>query len=281
MARILAAVAGGVLLVIGADDVCAQGDAESKAKPRMDVGIERFAWEEFAPTGDRLLKEDGVRFTIGLKADTFDRGSGGPLYSLLGRAYFGEVGYDGQTQDPVPGSPYDGLPLQADTVYIGALGEGLVGQRFGNGQGVDLLAGVGVNNWVRHIQTSQTTLGNTVVRTDDAVEQYFIFYAKFGVGFYRRGHNRYGYFQVGAKYPFYTYEYVDDVDLSLAPGQEWSGYAEFRVSGAARFDVTLYYDSFRFSRSPAKPAYYNGLPVLVSQPESRMDVIGLSVGAFF
>ncbi len=280
MTRILAAIAGTLLLAIGANDACAQGGAGWKARPSLDVGIERFAWEELGRAGDQLLTEDGVRFTVGLKAHTFDRASRGPLYSLLGRLYLGEVKYDGQTQDPYNGAN-DGLPLQADAVYVGAVGEALVGQRYGGRQGMDLLAGVGVNNWVREIQASQTTSGNTVLRTGDAVEHYFILYTKLGVGIYRRGASGYGHFQVGAKYPFYTYEYADGPDVTLEPGAEWSGYAQLRVGIAARFDVTLYYDSFRFGRSPAEPAYNNGLPVIVSQPESHMDVIGLSVGMLF
>jgi hypothetical protein len=253
-------------------------DLGAKSKPKLSIGIERFVWEEFIG-GQRLLEEDGPRFAVGLRTDTFNRPSPGPMYALEGRFYFGEVDYDGQTQSAI--SAFDGLPLQADTLYVGALGEALFGQRFGGRQAIDLLAGVGVNNWVREIQASQTMSGNTVVVTGDAVEQYFILYTKLGVGFYRRGPGGYGHLQVGAKYPFYTYEYVDDIDITLEPGKEWSAYAQLRIASDARFDVTVYYDSFRFSQSPAERFTRNGVAYIGFQPESHMDVAGLTVGFYF
>ncbi len=281
MTRILAAIAGTLLLAMGANDACAQTTG-STPRPSLNVGIERFVWEEFTG-GQRLLKEDGIRFAVGLKKDTLDRPWPGPLYGIEGRLYFGQVEYDGQTQSDV--SAFDGLPLQADTLYVGALGEAWIGQRFGGRRAIDLLAGIGVNNWVREIQASQTMSGNTVVQTGDAVEQYFILYTKFGVGFYRRAANHYSHLQIGGKYPFYTYEYVDDIDLALEPGKEWSGYAQLRIGSTrrsdTRFDVTVYYDSFRFGQSPAEPFTRNGIAYIGFQPESHMDVIGLTVGMYF
>lgn len=272
---------GNLLLALGARDAGAQ-HVDSKPRSSLSVGIERFVWEEFSD-GQRLLKEDGLRLAVGLKNDTFDRPSPGSVYSLEGRFYFGQVDYDGRTQSDI--SAYDGLPLQSDTLYLGALGEALFGQRFGEQRAVDLLAGIGVNNWVREIQASQTMSGNTIVLTGDAVEQYFILYTKLGLGFYRRGVSRYGHFQIGAKHPFYTYEYVDDIDLTLEPGGEWSGYAQLRIGAAgrsaARFDVTVYYDSFRFGRSPGEFFTRNGTPYIAFQPESHMDVVGLTAGFYF
>jgi hypothetical protein len=279
--RITAAIIASLLLLTGAHEASAQ-NAGSKARPSLNVGIERFAWEEFTG-GQRLLKEGGMRFAVGLKTDTFDRPSSGTIYGFEGRLYFGQVDYDGQTQSVI--TAYDGLPLRSDTLYVGGLGEALVGQRFGGQQGVDLLAGVGVNNWVREIEASQTMSGGTIVYTGNAVEQYFILYTKFGIGLYRRGTNRYGHLQIGAKYPFYTYEYVDDIDLALYPTEDWSGYAQLRIGSAkpgdARFDITVYYDSFRFGQSPAEPFTRNGTAYIAFQPESHMDVVGLTVGLYF
>lgn len=279
MIRITAAVVGSLLLAIGANDAGAQ-NAGNKPRTSVDIGFERFVWEEFS-RDERLLKEDGVRFTVGLKTDTFERPSPGMIYGLEGRLYLGEVEYDGQTQSRDPES--DQLPFLSDTLYAGAIGEALVGQRLGGRGGMDVIAGLGAHSWRREIQGHGViNRVNEMVFVSDTVEDYLVLYSKLGLGIYRIGDRWSAFVHAGGKYPFYIDEYAYSPGISLEPRGEWSGFAQIQVSHTQPRNNSLVfrlsYDSFRFSRSPV---VWTGPAEGWYQPDSDMDVISLTVGRYF
>jgi hypothetical protein len=240
----------------------------------VNVGIESFRWTEH-DGGQRLLRETGPRLTLGIAQDNLLHDDPARRYAAEVRGYIGFIDYDGQTQE--------GIPARTDVDYYGVSGEimGVVRPAAGTSR-VDLLGGVGADVWIRDIQNGVADDGSVALGYR---EDYFILYGKLGPGFrFQNGATR-SYLQFGVKYPFYTYEKVHlssigfDSDVELKPGRKLSGYAKWRMSRGRegekpRFDVSIYYDSFRFSASDSKTVSASGDRFSVFQPESRMDVLG-------
>ncbi|HEX9627687.1 MAG TPA: hypothetical protein VGA00_12175 [Acidiferrobacterales bacterium] len=237
----------------------------------MRFGIESFRWQEFDSAGSRLLEETGPRLVVGASYDGFRRTQPGFVYSVAGALYLGSVDYDGQTQG--------GVPVMSDSDYFGLRVEGLAGWRVGRGVGVDFFGGVGFDDWIRDIDDSIAADGLPAYGYS---ETYIIFYTKAGLGLSVSQPAWYGRWDIGFKYPIYTYEYVDlagGVDLS--PGRRVSLFAGFRADiGRSRgfhWGLALDYDSFRFSESD--PEFLAGS--FVVQPESEMDVVRAQVIVYF
>ncbi len=121
-------------------------------------------------------------------------------------------------------------------------------------------------------------------------EDYYAFYAKFGLGYFHEMGQARHYLQAGLKYPFYVYEYGYQVatdNVTLNPKGRVSFFAkyqwEFGSTTHKRWGATLYYDSYRFSQSDPETDTANGVPTgyIVWQPESHQDVYGLQVGLYF
>jgi hypothetical protein len=167
--------------------------------------------------------------------------------------------------------------------------EALGGYRLGEAVGADFFGGFGIENWIRDLLDGKTVTGET---TTGYTEQYWIAYAKLGIGGYYveeqwqlRGH-------VGAKYPVWTYErvYLSDVgfddDVTLHPGKKTSWFARLQLDLTAagarqRTFVALYYDTLRLSESPAKTVSDGSTLYNVRQPKSDRDVIGIEIGLSF
>jgi hypothetical protein len=237
----------------------------------MHVGVERFRWQEFDSPGPRLLKETGPRFVVGASYDGFRRQQTGFVYRVAGALYLGSVDYYGQTQG--------GVPLRTDTEYLGLRVEGLAGWRVGGRVGVDFFGGVGFDDWIRDIDDSIAVDGTPAY---GYAETYIILYAKAGVGLSVSQPQWYGRWDIGVKYPTYTYEYVDlagGVDLS--PGRRASLFTGIRSDFGRRrgfhWGFALDYDSFRFSESD--PEFLAGF--FVVQPRSEMDVVRAQVVVYF
>lgn len=261
-------------VTVMATPVWAAPASEAALQPHVDLGIERFVWQEYRADGRRLLRESGPRVTLGLAVDEFGRPSSGFLYALSGRVYLGRVDYDGQTQN--------GVPLTSDTFYGGATGEATGGYRFGDRHGIDVLGTIGVDEWRREIASSIAADGQA---TGKAVEDYFILYGKAGLGAYLIDGPWRNHLQVGMKQPLYAREYSENFALTLSPGSETSVYGQWDVSyalsGRRRLGARLYYDSFRFSESNHLITTLNGSVYEVWQPESHMDVWGVQAAYYF
>ncbi|MEJ2554619.1 MAG: hypothetical protein P8079_11770, partial [Gammaproteobacteria bacterium] len=110
----------GLLLLLGAQAALARDYSGG-----FLVGTQAFAWREYDGGGNRLLKENGSRFTLGGFYGNLTAAPRGWIYRADGDIYFGSVDYDGQTQS--------GLPVKTDVYYSGVRVQGIGGYRFGIG----------------------------------------------------------------------------------------------------------------------------------------------------
>lgn len=250
--------------------------SENLSGPRIFVGGELFLWEEFNDSGKRLLRESGKRLTLGAVKTNLDRRDAGPVYEVQLRNYFGDLLYDGQTQS--------GQPLETDVEYRGNQLKIALGGRFSAGgrmfiDTIDLIGGLGVEHWTRDIEDGVTATG---VRAVGIKEDYHVLFQEFGIGAARMRGKTMSYWRVGARKPLETREGVAIFDgpVSLAPGREWSMVVQGRFAPLfTRPDDTLaiYYESFRFSKSPTVATSIGGTPVQVLQPRSAMDILGVQL----
>lgn len=225
----------------------------------VEFGIESFRWREFE-AGARLLEEGGPRYRLG--ATWRQQFGGGPdSVQLRGALYFGSVEYDGQA------CTLSGIcvPFQSDAEYLGMSGEISVTRGFRRGG--EVFGGGGIDTWERDIRGRGGVAG--------VVEQWTVFYLFGGAGARWRGAGAQYSAHAGLKYPFFTYEYAEWFDVELEPKGRISPFARFTVdfesAGKRRWGLGLYYDRYRFDRSDVERVG----SVLVWQPESRQDVIGL------
>lgn len=226
-------------------------------------GVEQFVWQEYDDGGGKLLKESGPRLFVSLEAQK--EVSNRWTYGFRGRLYSGTVEYDGQLMDGTPyttDTDYDGIAISADFTgrFIGTDG------RYSN---LGLRLGIGGEAWRRHLLGAA---GYT--------EEYVAVIGKLGLAYLPEQ----GWFgEAGAKYPFSVNEDVDIYDdVSLSPQGAFSLYASVGYNFNQRWVVKGYYDSYRLKASDPKPLYDAGVLVGdVYQPESRMDVLGVTVGFYF
>jgi hypothetical protein len=254
----------------------------------LDFGVEIFRWQEFgtfndgailSPTGassdQRLLTEQGPRFSLAASVNNLTRRERGLIYSGAVKIVGGEVQYDGQDDT--------GTHVSTDSRYGGWSADTGIGYRVMAVSGaytVDLSAGAGTERWRRNVLSGQNALG---FRTSGGAEDYVVDYWRADVGFPHRLNVSDAYLSIGVKMPFTIDEDVNiggqpirlhpgkqawlDVsyELSLFPGRDGEPFGTY---------VKLFYGGYRFGKSPAEPA----ASLLVWQPESKMDVIGLSLG---
>lgn len=257
----------------------AYADENENTKPAkgtgisLFAGIENFRWQEFDDKGQRLLTEQGGRLVMGAALSNAERRSSGLRYGIDVRGYFGQVDYDGQDSQRVYTS--------TDSNYRGARAELGGGYRWQSVHDsvpvVDLLLALGADAWRRDIDDSINANGFPI---SGLREDYVIYYGKVGVGAQWPRAAYSSYFQLGLKRPLSTTEKVDVFDVTLSPGKQWSAYAAYtlKVGGkGSRPYISIYYDSYRFSKSSPKPVGSG----IVWQPESNMDVMGVILGYEF
>ena len=241
----------------------------------IQFGLQDFRWREFRDTGERLLQETGVRFSIGAAYDNFRREGDGVLYSVNGAIYLGRVNYDGQTQL--------GEPATTDVDYYGLNIEALGGYRFGRRIGLDVFGGLGLDHWLRSLNDGRTASGTVASGYD---EFYTILYGKAGLGFFQQLDGWRYMLQGGVKLPLITSQYVDlGSGVTLHPGIEPSAFANLQFDFGSgrhdRFGFALYYDSYRFSESDPELLTDGSSTWVVVQPRSNMDVYGLRLSYYF
>lgn len=248
--------------------------ADDNPQVGISAGLESFGWDEFIQ-GAQVVKEEGVRVSVAVFLDNLARLNAGMLYAVRASGYAGNVDYDGYT--------WAGTSLTGDDYYTGADIEGLLGYRFTNIGGtysVDALVSLGAEAWDRDMQDGHDSAGNPV---NGYLEEYTIGYAKLGFGVGEQRDRWRGYGQIGVKYPFYTNEKVDEFGVELEPDGQPSPYLsvqfDYMVGGRRTWGATFYYETYRFSQSPAE--YSPVLADYVLQPDSEMDVIGLHVSRYF
>ena len=258
---------------LGCSAVQAAPDA-APVRTGIHLGLESFTWKERDANDDQLLKETGPRLSAAITVDNLMRRGEGGLFALELRGYYGEVDYEGETQG--------GVAIQSETEYAGAALEGRIGYRFPldwSPLAIDPMAGLGAELWDRDIKDAgyYDTQQNEWKTSSGYKETYQIIYAKAGLGLAETKNTTWmGRLEVGAKYPLFTNEEVSILSEDLNPGRKHSLYAQyeaFRQGKKSEIGLTLYYESYRFGKSPqVEPGFL--------QPESDMDVIGLRFGYY-
>lgn len=234
----------------------------------VDVGIEHFRWREF-DAGARLLEETGPRLRVGAAwrqpLDAAQRDS----LDVRGGLYFGQVNYDGQSQDILTGVR---SPFSTDTNYVGAASEATFAHRLTPSSRGEVFVGGGIDAWRRDVRGRGNVSGT--------VENWTVFYLLAG-GAVNWTDSAIRYRALaGLKYPFYTYQVTDIGDVALEPKGRLSLTArlatDFVRAGRSQWGLGVYYDSYRFARSDSKQTELSGIgTVTVAQPESDQDVIGV------
>ncbi|HFD92153.1 MAG TPA: hypothetical protein ENJ22_02560 [Gammaproteobacteria bacterium] len=237
------------------------------------AGFENFRWQEFDDDGQRLLTEQGPRYVLGASLFNRDRQASGLVYDIDLRAYVGKVDYDGQDSQ--------GIYTSTDSNYQGGRAELTGGYRwqstYSSVTALDLLLTLGADAWQRDIDDGVNANGFPI---SGLKEDYVVYFGKAGLGAQWQHTSFSSYLQLGMKKPFSTREKVDVFDVTLSPGKKWSAYASYtlKMGGEGRRSyIAFYYDTYRFSKSSPK-SIGSGI---VWQPESDMDVAGVSFGYVF
>ena len=244
--------------------------------------VQHFSWQEYRNDGSRLLRESGPQFGVGSRA-RIDLHGGRLMLQAKGELFGGEVGYDGSTQ-PAPQKPaVSEIPAKTDVVYFGTTLESDIGWRTeGKGASVEPFAGIGYRWWLRDLQDSVGTdrTGNQV-QLGGYSERWQSIYSRLGLRAGYAVNDRLRLFaEGGGKYPFLNENRADFPGVGkvlIKPGKEWSGFAEI----GARFDrfrASLYYEGFRFSKSPQVDI---GDGQSLAQPKSDSDIFGVTLGWCF
>lgn len=235
----------------------------------MGLSVEQFTWTEKSDSGARLLRERGPRHVVNL--EWMNTSNLNFFYGYIGKLYLGKVGYVGRMQT--------GAPFTTTTAYEGSSHEFHLNFRSHIKQhSFDCVAGIGLDAWKRGINNQPRF---------DPVERYESYYLRAGVSVPSRT-ERGLYFSGGIKYPIQISEKVDgasnglDSNITLRPGKEASYYSEL---GYKFYDtpwrISLYYDGYRFARSSNVVARIGGRAVLIHQPKSDMDIVGIKVSTSF
>lgn len=276
--RLIAGVVAPAILFLSHVPQAVAKDAPLAPSIAVFGGVQYYSWEEFDQTGARLLRESGPRGTLALSLDNANRRTSGLVYRLYGRAYYGDVVYDGQTQPPAS------LQARGHSRYLGGLVQLTLGYRFVNvfdGFSLDLLASGGMNRWQRTIHNVSTTTGAPV---NGSTEKYRIGYVRLGLGLFHVAGRWSHYVQLGAKRPVYSREDASlalnngVIKLTVRPQPQVSFYFRWEIARLNErrertFSVAAYYDSFQFSQSPAVAGAY--------QPDSVQNVFGVEAGYYF
>jgi hypothetical protein len=236
--------------------LCVAGPAAGELS--ASLGLEYLHWEEdTTPT----VTESGPLLALGL-GYTQEKDSG-LLFAYRGRAYLGEVDYDGA-------GLFTGTPIQGTTRYAGMANEGQLRWRTRTRQNyrADWLVALGMDFWERKLTSSQS-------------EDYEIGYLRLG-GEIDINEGKGWTAGAGVKYPFYTHEDAHltnigfDSNPTLKPGPDVSLFAHLGYRFTDSVSIIAYYDGFRFKKSEEEavshPVSGNGV---IYQPASDLTILGL------
>jgi hypothetical protein len=232
----------------------------ARAELTVYGGVEYFDWRESTTPS---VTETGP-LALGGLIWMQDR-ERGLVFGYRGEIYAGSVNYSGADL-------FTGAPLQSTTQYAGLLNEGQVRYRIpaSASQHVDAMVSVGADIWRRQLSSDQ-------------MEDWAVFYARFGVELGPSVGKAGWIGSAGLKYPFYVYENAHLTDIgfdqnpTIQPGGSWSGYASFGYRFGGHWSVVGFYDSYRFQQSPTAQVTSGGATYYVYQPKSSLDVFGVTV----
>ncbi len=242
------------------------GAAANGVRPQtVGLALESFQWEEFY-AGERLLREAGLRLTLGLERNGLQRAWPGTVYWLQARAYGGRVGYEGRSQGLDADGQWRSYPLSTDTDYLGGEARMLLGQRLGftrGGRMLDLYWGLGYRMWLRNIRNGVDLGGRYAVGYR---EFYRLWEALLGFGLGRLGTAR-SWIAVGLARPLSVNEWVSLGNVALRPQPRWGAWLHIRMRQGRHNALTV---DARLTRLGASPPVGE-----VFQPQSRAFALAM------
>ncbi|MDH5228916.1 MAG: hypothetical protein OEZ58_10065 [Gammaproteobacteria bacterium] len=243
---------------------------------KKTLGTEHFVWQEFRPSDNSmLLEERGYRLTAGLNKEwkqSLDQGEFSRIYQSQFLAYFGRMNYSGESFDENGNT----AAVLTNTDYAGlnsVFSLGIRGLSVPAKSSMDLLASLGVNNWIRNIYDSVNAAGQGA---SGYFEYYLITDMQFALRLNHVG-SYINWLRAGIRAPVFNYEYIalPSADFYLYPGRQLSYFADMslnkRFLNMQKTDLIIYYEGYRFSPS-------NSVQVaefLYQQPQSHLDSIGI------
>ena len=220
----------------------------ARADISVSAGAEYFRWKE---STSPVVEETGMRWVLDLTW-TQSR-QPGPSFEYNVKTYAGKVDYDGALL-------FSNTPISSDTHYRGVQNELRYVYRMAGG--ADVAGAFGWDHWRRELSSSQR-------------EDYDALYVRAGAGFgsmIQKG----PFGSAGLKLPVYVREnaHFDAIfgipNARLRPRTKVSFYGNVGYRFNPRWDVTAYYDSYRFKQS-------NTTSFGFFQPESKQDQYGLKL----
>ncbi len=235
--------------------------APAYAEWSVNAQVERFRWKEQV-SGPEVV-ESGGRAGFGLSwTQDAERGL---IMRYRGTLYAGSVRYRGQLQ-------FSGTNAQSTTDYAGIRNEVQGLYRADADSVLGIVGGLGLDYWQRSFPfTSQR-------------EDWTVLYARAGIET-ARWHGLFA--GAGVKYPLQTVEnahFTDagfDQNPQLRPGRELSLYADLGFRVSRRWQLTAYYDSYRFAQSRSVRLTSGSTAFIAWQPRSSQDAVGLRLDYFF
>lgn len=241
---------------------------EVPAETEVYANAGSFIWKEFSDDGSERLKESGIISGIGVSTKV--QAHKKLFMKLRGELFTGSMDYSGKTMG--------GTPVDSNTDYIGFKAEGDLGLKIISAKrgSLEPFAGMGFRSWKRDLQSTSYAIGYD--------EHWDIFYARLGISAEIKNSSWKAFTEVGAKFPIRNKEKVGvdlfDDTVALKPGKKVSAFAEIGA-GYKRLQGAVFYEGLRFSKSGTVEAKMGGTPLLVEQPKSRSDTIGLRLGILF
>lgn len=232
------------------------GMTSAEADWSVGAGFENFKWKE---STSPAVKESGLRWTLDLTwAQSKDPGLSA-VYN--GKFYQGNVDYTGALL-------VSNFPISGETHYRGIVNEVQSVYRMPT-NALDAVLAVGWDHCTRGLSASQE-------------ETWDVLYARLGANVNSTA--RQGPFgSAGIKYPVYVREntHLTDSGFSqnprLRPKGDYSFYATFGYRVTPAWDVTAYYDSYRFKQSNTVIVTDCCSFFGVWQPKSKQDTVGMKI----
>lgn len=251
--------------------------ASSFAESGVYLSVKDFDWKEDEGTAE-LVHESGKLIGLGIAGE-------GKFFGILDsrnrfELYGNSVDYKGYAQDG-KGNMY---PATTTTTYFGLnfeldLGKKVKVSRDNITFSVMPYTGIGYDFWLRMLDDSKTDTGEPVA---GYTELYFIGYAPVGVALKTeyKGIDITAYGQYN--YNFLIREKTDAFeDITLKP-KRGNAYRLGLKAGYKILFAELFYDYLHLKQSDKEPAIdMNGNSVMVYQPDSKREMLGVNIGLRF
>ncbi|HET9113846.1 MAG TPA: hypothetical protein VFN66_08245 [Burkholderiales bacterium] len=231
------------------------------------AGIEEYQWEEYAPSGQQLMKVSGPRVRVGLNIAPPIHSSQFALdYDIS--MYEGTMNYSSQVSDPNTGAA---IPYSSDIAYMG-MDTHLDGIYTGFGEQIQPVLMLGFEGWRRSLDSRFITdSAGTTAPAIGYAENWAMVYTKLGA----RGKAGSFTWLAGLKLPLSVTDTADFLQATTHPKGLLSEYIGGDYTFARTWKIGVNYENTRFGQSDLTGSIAG--PNSVYQPKSDEGVFMLSL----